>query len=73
MNKYIIPICDIPNNSIWNELIYARSISECQDKLMVILSEKLGIDEVVDFDEFVRNADTEHDVMIGDITDIEAL
>ena len=34
MNKYIIPICNLPKSKIYNAVIIANSISACQDKLM---------------------------------------
>ena len=39
MNKYIIPVCDLVNATIWIDKYAARSISDCQDKIMREFSE----------------------------------
>jgi hypothetical protein len=73
MNKYIIPICDIQAGSIWTHVIMAKSRSDCEEKLINKLIELYDVlDNFNTYREFVENAD-EHDILIGDITDIEEL
>ena len=73
MNKYIIPIADIPGGEVYFETIMARSLSDCQDKLMRKLSEEYGIEEVTDYRDFISIADSNYDLLIGEITDIESI
>lgn len=73
MNKYIIPITDIPGGEVYFETIMARSLSDCQDKLMRKLSEEYGIEEVTDYRDFISIADSNYDLLIGEITDIESI
>ena len=72
MNKYIVSICDIQSGEIWIECIHARSISDCQDKLMEKLIDLYNFEETSNYREFVQMADS-HDVLISDITDVETL
>lgn len=52
----------------------ARSISDCQDKLITMISEKYGIEEeFVDYREFKYTVDSKYDIIIGDIKDYETL
>ena len=73
MNKYIIPIADISDGEVYFETIMARSLSDCQDKLMRKLSEEYGIEEVTDYRDFINIADSNYDLLIGEITDIESI
>lgn len=74
MNKYIIPVCLVREDINWLEVVMARSISDCQDKLITIISEKYEIDEEFDnYREFKRTVDSEYDIIIGDIKDYETL
>lgn len=73
MNKYIIPICDIQAGIVWNQLIVARSTTECEEKLIKILTDKYeDLDDCLTYREFVAHAD-ENDILIGKITDIEEI
>lgn len=69
MNKYIIPICDLNENRVYNLIINARSTADCQDKIMVKFSEYSDSDE---YHKFVKDLD-DRDIIIGKITDIEEL
>lgn len=69
MNKYIIPICILPESKIYIEKIVANSLSECQDKLMTKFSE---YSDEMEYHEFVKDLDSK-DILVGDILDIEAL
>lgn len=71
MYKYIIPICDIQAGRVWDEPVIARSMSECEEKLIKILTDKYDyLDDCLTYREFVAHAD-ENDILIGKITDIE--
>lgn len=69
MNKYIIPICNLPKSKIYNAVIIANSISACQDKLMERFSKYSDSSE---YSNFLDDLD-DQDILIGDITDIETL
>lgn len=69
MNKYIIPVCNIPDSKIYNLTIMANSNSECQDKIMDKFSE---YSDCIDYHDFVRDLDSQ-DILIGTITDVEEL
>lgn len=74
MNKYIIPVCLVREDVNWPVVIMARSISDCQDKLITVISEKCGIEEEFDnYREFKHAVDSEYDIIIGDIKDYETL
>lgn len=72
MNKYIIPICDLVSADIWVDIILARSISDCQEKLMREFSEKLD-EDFTDYREFIDIMDQKYNYSIGNITDVETL
>jgi hypothetical protein len=72
MNKYVIPICDTKDDLIYNLVISANSISDCEAKLMEKMSERYDIDPEFDFNEFIDDMG-EYDVLIGEIQDIEEL
>lgn len=72
MNKYITPICDIQSGKIWNQVILARTVSACQDKLMEILMDQYDLGECLTYREFVEQAD-DNDILIGEIRDVEVL
>lgn len=67
MNKYIIPICNIQESEVYNLIISARSLNDCQDRIMAKFN-----DYSDEWKDFVKNMDNE-DVLIGEIKDIEEL
>lgn len=69
MNKYIIPICNIPNSEIYNLTINANSVSECEEKLMSKLDK---YSDALEWSDFVKECDSK-DVLIGEIVDIETI
>ena len=69
MNTYIVPICDILDNKVYNKKIVANSLSECKDKLMEDFSD---ISESSSYTDFVKDL-RDNDFLIGKITDIEEL
>lgn len=73
MNRYVIPICDLGETSVWNEVVLANSYSDCKEKLMESLSEDYEIPECNSYGEFYNLAFREYNILIGDITDIEEL
>lgn len=71
MNKYVIPICDIQAGINKDEFIIAKSLADCEDKVMRLLSDRYDcLEECFDYHEFVKMAD-ENDILIGKITDLE--
>lgn len=73
MNKYLIPICDIQAGHIYNKIIIAKSLIECQDKLSEFLIEQYDdLHECLTYREFIELAD-KNDILIGNITDIETI
>ena len=69
MNKYIIPVCNIPESEIYNLIISANSNSDCQDKIMSKFAE---YSDCFDYHDFIKDLDSQ-DILIGKITDIEEL
>lgn len=72
MNKYIIPVCDLISANIWLNKYSARSISECQDKIMREFSEAYN-EDFTDYREFLSIMDEKYNYSIGEIIDIETL
>lgn len=72
MNKYIIPICDIQAGVVWNQVILARNVLDCQEKLILFLVEKYDLEDCLTYREFIAIAD-ENDILIGEIKDVEEL
>ena len=69
MNKYIIPVCNIPESEIYNLIISANSNSDCQDRIMDKFAEYSNSFE---YHDFVKDLDSQ-DILIGTITDVEEL
>lgn len=69
MNKYIIPVCFVAESKVYNEQIVARSLTDCQDKLMEKFSD---YSNEVSYHDFVNDL-SDQDILIGRITDIEEL
>lgn len=72
MNKYVVPICDIQAGAVWNQIVIARNVSDCQEKITSFLIEKYDLDDCLTYREFVALADA-NDILIGEIKDIETL
>lgn len=72
MNKYIIPVCDLVNADIWINKYSARSLSDCQDKIMKEFSEIYN-EDFTDYREFLDIMDEKYNYAIGEIIDIETL
>lgn len=70
MNKYIVPICNIPESDVYIMSVSANSYKECQDKIMNRFLEDNIIDDYSDYDKFVEKLDKK-DILIGEIQDIE--
>lgn len=69
MNKYIIPVCNIPDSKVYNLRIIANSNADCQDKIMKKFAYYSECDSYRDF---IKDLDSK-DILIGAITDIEEL
>lgn len=72
MNKYIIPVCDLVEANIWLNKYSARSISECQDKIMQEFSDEYD-EDFIDYRKFLDVMDKKYNIAIGEIIDIEIL
>lgn len=72
MNKYIVPICDLVAEDIWVNKYSARSISDCQDKIMREFSDTYD-EDFTDYREFLGIMNKKYDYLIGNILDIETL
>lgn len=69
MNKYIIPVCNIPESKVYMLTIVATSNAACQDKIMEKFADYSECDT---YHDFVKDLDSQ-DILIGRITDIEEL
>lgn len=69
LNRYIVPICDIEESRIYNLIISATSMADCQDRLMTKFSQ---YSDSNDWEEFLKDLDN-NDILIGDIDDVEEL
>lgn len=72
MNKYIIPACDLIDAYIWINKYSARSIADCQDKIMREFS-NIYDENFSDYNEFIDIMDKRYNISIGEIVDIETL
>lgn len=72
MNKYIIPVCNLIDANIWIDKYSARSISECQDKIMREFSDTYN-EYFSNYEEFLDIMDKKYNYSIGEIIDIETL
>lgn len=72
MNKYIIPVCDLISAEICIDKYSARSISDCQDKIMRKYSDMYD-EDFTDYREFLDIMDKKYNLSIGEIIDIETL
>lgn len=72
MNKYIIPICNLVSADIWIKKYSARSIIDCQDKIMREFSETYD-EDFTDYREFLSVMDKKYDYSIGSIIDVETI
>ena len=74
MNKYIIPICDIDSSQIWIKEILAKSTNDCKEKLMQYIINSFEIEEDMDdYRSFIELMDTNYNVLIGDIKEIDEM
>lgn len=72
MNRYIIPVCNLIDANIWIDKYSARSISECQDKIMREFSDAYN-EYFSNYEEFLDIMDKKYNYSIGEIIDIETL
>jgi len=69
MNTYLYPYFNRENCSI--KKIMARNFEECQDKIMEYFINHFNhLDDTMDFDDFVCDLYEKHDIIIGDIFEI---
>lgn len=72
MNKYIIPICDLIEAKATFKVVLARSIEDCEDRLMVEFSEEYD-ENFLNYRDFIYTMDNNYNIAIGEITDIETI
>ena len=72
MNKYLCPICDTQAGEVWNQIISATSLSDCQDKLTDFITEEYDLSPTDDWMDFIEECNA-NDILIGQIEDIETL
>ena len=72
MNKYIVPICDLIDANIWLNKYSARSISDCQEKMMREFSDVYN-EDFTDYREFLDIMDKKYNYSIGEIIDVETI
>lgn len=72
MNKYIVPIADLYAEQVWNEVFSARSISECQEKIIRSIIDQYDFDEPNSWEDFIEDMN-QREILIGEIKDIETL
>ncbi len=72
MNKYIVPACNLISADIWIAKYLARSIADCQDKIMREFSDEHD-EDFTDYREFLDIMDKKYNLSIGEITDIETI
>lgn len=73
MNKYIVPVCVINDSNNMTFVISANSRQDCQDKLINQLAENYEVPDEMDYIKFIERLDTECDIIVGEIQDIEEL
>lgn len=69
MNKYIIPICNIPESKVYLITIFANSYEDCRDRIMEKFSD---YSDSINYKDFANDLDKQ-DILIGKISDIEEL
>lgn len=72
MNKYIVSVCDLVSADIWIDKYSARSLSDCQEKVMRKYSEVFD-EDFTNYREFLDIVDKKYNYSIGEIIDIETL
>ena len=73
MNKYVFPICNLIHiHNKFSKVYYARSIVDCQDKIMREYSE-IYDEDFTDYKEFQDIMDKKYNYSIGEVVDIETL
>jgi len=72
MSKYVIPIFDSDTSECFIKVIIARSIEDCQNKLMKSFTIDYEMDIVSDYKDFLRDCN-EIGLYLGNIEDIEEL
>ena len=65
-------MCDLIDATIWINKYSARSISDCQDKIMREFSDAYD-EDFTDFREFLDIMDKKYNYSIGEIIDIETI
>lgn len=72
MNEYRVPICSVGEEYVWIESITAKSVADCQEKLMNTLIEEYELDDCLTYREFKKLA-AKNGIIIGEIKDLEEL
>lgn len=69
-NTYLVPVCYIDNSKNSILKISATSLEECKEKIIDMYQDKCDEDN---YNSFVNILDREHDIIIGDIIDLDTV
>lgn len=69
-NTYLVPVCYIDNSKNSILKISATSLEECKEKIIDMYQDKCDEDN---YNSFVSILDREHDIIIGDIIDLDTI
>lgn len=69
-NTYLVPVCYIDNSKNSILKISATSLEECKEKIIDMYQDKCDEDN---YNSFVNILDREHDIIIGDIIDLDTI
>lgn len=74
---YLVPICDLESSNVWIEKFEAKSIEECQDKIINYFQQEYSLEDsdnlyLKNYHEFCKELKS-YDLLIGNIEDSEIL
>ena len=69
-NTYLVPVCYIDNSKNSILKISATSLEECKEKIIDMYQDECDEDN---YNSFVNILDREHDIIIGDIIDLDTI
>lgn len=69
-NTYLVPVCYIDNSKNSILKISATSLEECKEKIIDMYQDECDED---DYNSLVDILDRKHDIIIGDIVDLDTI
>lgn len=69
-NTYLVPVCYIDNSKNSILKISATSLEECKEKIIDMYQDECDED---DYNSLVDVLDRKHDIIIGDIVDLDTI